>query len=210
MISVVRNPTPPASLAKQKSWREDDVLDALHYDFMGKCYLCERPHPRKTIQVDHLILRSEDDSTNYDWNNLFPACGSCNNRRHKKSRPGGYLNPCVDVIEKRLKQSLNRSREIKIDFIPINSLDQPSVNTADQLNHIHNDPLSKDAVELRDAIKDQIIHAYSEYYEYRNKLLNYPTETYIHERNLKEYLSKTAPFTALIRSLFPDLSHLFD
>jgi hypothetical protein len=53
MIGVKRNPTPPASLAKKKSYKAQDVLEQLEADFHGKCYLCERD-VGSDFQVDHL------------------------------------------------------------------------------------------------------------------------------------------------------------
>lgn len=42
MIDVERSALAPASLARGTSCTEQDVREALHRDFLGKCYLCER------------------------------------------------------------------------------------------------------------------------------------------------------------------------
>lgn len=59
MIDVKRTPAPPASLSKKKSWLGDDVLDRLHDDFLGKCYLTEVPVARGGFEVDHRHPRSQ-------------------------------------------------------------------------------------------------------------------------------------------------------
>jgi hypothetical protein len=77
VIRVTRSQPAPASLAKQKSWRTEEVVARLRADFRNKCYLCEEPKISK-VEVDHLHPPGDDRDLEFHWNNLFYCCGHCN------------------------------------------------------------------------------------------------------------------------------------
>lgn len=87
MVKFIRNRTDiqkEVSKAKEflnKSngeYNHNDVLNALNLIFYGKCYLCENAHPTM-YNIEHLIPHKNDITKKLDWNNLFLACGHCNN-----------------------------------------------------------------------------------------------------------------------------------
>ena len=60
MVKIERSPIAPASLAIEKAkgtdnYRGEDVIQQLHHDFHGKCYLCEIDE-LQSIQVEHLQI----------------------------------------------------------------------------------------------------------------------------------------------------------
>ena len=63
---------------KEEAYRSGEVFDALKNDFLRKCYLCE--DAEVTVpNVEHFEPHKRDPEKKYDWNNLFYACGHCNN-----------------------------------------------------------------------------------------------------------------------------------
>lgn len=63
---------------KEEAYRGGDVFETLKADFCCKCYLCE--DAEVTVpNVEHFEPHKGDMEKKYDWNNLFYACGHCNN-----------------------------------------------------------------------------------------------------------------------------------
>lgn len=84
---------------KYKAYRSQDVADALHLLFHGKCAYCEFKYAAGVgTDVEHFRPKAgvdEDEShPGYwwlasDWDNLLPSCPHCNRkRRHKLALPG--------------------------------------------------------------------------------------------------------------------------
>ncbi|WP_413052049.1 HNH endonuclease [Pseudomonas bubulae] len=92
MFNIIRTPTPPASLAKKTSYSEHDVWKALNEIFHGKCYICETKDPQ-SIQIEHFVSVSTNDTKKFDWNNLFFACSRCNNLK------GNHFNDLIDCSD---------------------------------------------------------------------------------------------------------------
>lgn len=108
MVKIERTPTPPASLAieaqkKAGSYTCPDVIELLHHDFHGKCYICENK-PLTGMQVEHLLPhqgRSIPERI-FDWNNLFYSCSHCNSLKNKAVYDGHILNCCIVDPEEQL------------------------------------------------------------------------------------------------------------
>lgn len=104
MVKVERTPTPPVSLAVEKkkasgSYREPDVMQQLHHDFHGKCYLCEI-NELQSIHVEHLYPHGgHDKEREFDWNNLFLSCPHCNLVKTQKKYTGVILDCCKNDPE---------------------------------------------------------------------------------------------------------------
>lgn len=98
MFKVIRNEDAPASLANRRSYREQDVLDALSRVFHKKCYICETKEPID-INVEHFEPHLGDIDKKFNWENLYFSCGRCNNI--KLARYNDLLDCCdsnVDVL----------------------------------------------------------------------------------------------------------------
>jgi|GEM_PF-1568856 len=139
MIDVERSQPAPASLAEEKSWEGDDVLEALHRDFGGKCYLCEiELRLFRFMQVDHRRPRG-DGGAKFAWENLFPICEQCNKRRPKKWPEAGLLSP-GDGVDERLNHGLEvgaGGHEVVALFEARDPTDMSACATADELLRIH-------------------------------------------------------------------------
>ena len=99
MINLEKSQPAPASLAAEKSrasgsYREPDVIERLHADFFGKCYICENA-PLTSVNVEHFVPHREDRDRKFDWDNLFLACGHCNNTKQTRSEFNSILK-CTD------------------------------------------------------------------------------------------------------------------
>jgi uncharacterized protein (TIGR02646 family) len=149
MIRVHRREVAPASLATiQKRPFKEDVLQALHEDFHGKCYLCEGL-AAESFDVEHLHPVADFAELEFDWGNLFPAHSRCNQRRKtwnvieracgKMRWPeGGMLDCTSDDIDARLKQELTTVVSgVSIEFAEVDANDRAALNTAIELNAIH-------------------------------------------------------------------------
>lgn len=70
-----------AWLAHQKglrsgSYDSEDILDQLHEDFHGKCYICE--FTATSIRIEHFRPQSLGKDQKFDWFNIFYGCEHCN------------------------------------------------------------------------------------------------------------------------------------
>jgi len=200
VIDVERSTVAPESLARRKSWADEDVLLALRRDFLGKCYLCERELPRGQIEVEHRRPRAEWEAGRFHWPNLFPACHYCNGRRPKTYPEAGL-----------------RDLNFRCHFVALRPEDAVAEATAIELSHIHSvetatTPRTRFAArELLDFMHDhfmQQVHPLEIRVLRARKRGALDAET---EAKLRTTLSRRAPLTMIIRSLVdPSLSDLFD
>ncbi len=91
--------------------------------------------------------------------------------------------------------------------------DRTAVNTANELDHIHNDPRSIKADDLRKAIMEHQRRVFHQCLRYLSGTRSDAERRELGE-HLRELLSRRAPFTALTRaelvSLGPQITALFD
>jgi hypothetical protein len=140
MINISRNQSVPPSLAAQKTYRNTDVIEALHTIFNGKCYLTERvfDYPEE-MEIDHFATQNDNGTLVYEWTNLYPIDQKANKMRLKSTPPGGYLDPCHpdDDVEKDIVYIIEFGGNAL--FKPANPVNQKAVNTATLLNRVHRD-----------------------------------------------------------------------
>lgn len=215
MINAKRRTEAPASLARG-TYAGDDVLQALHQDFQGKCYLCELQLSLRDIAVDHRRPKADPRFTALAcaWENLFPTCRICNERRPRKFPEGGLLDPATGDVEARLLQTMSPSEATGDEapfFAAAHAGDRVAENTARELDHIHNARGSIKAADLRRAISDRIDEVLTMRIEReRSGSVTGPVLRAC-EDGLREAFSRRAPFTALIRGrLGSGFEYLFD
>lgn len=104
MIRIHKHCEAPASLARNKSWSEEDVVTQLKSDQNGKCYLCERIQITD-FQVEHHKSRTHYPSLRYVWSNLFWCCSYCNGK--KSSSFDNIINPVEENVEDLICQSFD-------------------------------------------------------------------------------------------------------
>jgi hypothetical protein len=85
MIYLPKSQPAPACLAEEKlktsgSHNCGDVLQRLQTDFKNKCYICEFKET-PSINIEHLVSHNGNIDLRFDWDNLFFACGHCNNTK---------------------------------------------------------------------------------------------------------------------------------
>lgn len=227
MIDITRSAETPPSLERQSDdcLRADDVLAALHADFAGKCYLCERCYELPVYEVDHRRPKAVFPAHRYSWANLFPICEACNKRRPKAWPTGGMLSPGhFQELEARLLQRLDYGPDDALEptFAALDGADREAANTAAELSHLHdNTPTRQSASaaikgqDLRSAIHRALCVALDLAVNYQRLLRTAPhsPQCAITAQTLRRRLSRRAPYTALLRSRFADLpaiAALFD
>lgn len=213
MINTPRTPEAPRSLASGRRYNEPDVVDTLLRDFLGKCYLCETKISTREHSVDHRKPQALFLALIFTWDNLFPACRDCNERRPAFPTEG-LLDPTRDDVESRLTQSLRfdatRNAEIP-KFHANDTSDASAVATARELEHLHNGSSMK-AAALRAAIGQRIDEVLASILDFQRhgSATRGPVRAQW-EATLRHDLSRRAPFTALVRGrLGAGLEHLFD
>lgn len=118
-------------------YNQGDVLKALNLIFYGKCYLCENSHPT-TYNIEHFIPHKKDVTLKLDWNNLFLACGHCNNIKSDKYNnilDCTKVHPDKHISFEYLADIFNKN-EKSIIIKALND-DISTLNTVELLNNIY-------------------------------------------------------------------------
>jgi hypothetical protein len=207
-----RSSESPASLASGK-YGGQDVVEALLRDFLGKCYLCEVKISARELSIDHRKHKSLFPELECSWDNLFPTCRDCNDRRPKKFPPAGLLDPAGDDIESRLGQTVRSSTptgDERPHFQSTDPSDARAAATAVELDRLHNTRSIK-AVKLRAAITERINEVVQAIVDFERQGVTTGPVRKVVEEKLRELFSRRAPFTALVRGrLGAGFEHLFD
>ncbi|AUX30535.1 MULTISPECIES: HNH endonuclease [Sorangium] len=222
MIDVERPTEAPASLREGKSHTGADVLEALHCVFLGKCYLCETPVALGTFEVDHRRPRADERFAHLicAWDNLFPTCATfdCNQRRRKSYPNGGLLDPGQGVelrilqrIDGVVSVSLRKSGTVDIVFRAADPNDLAAVNTAEELDRIHNGTRSSAIHKvnaLRRAILEHVSSVNMEVYRLVSVSASPTADPAVldeQRRRVQALVSRRAPYAMLVRSVFASL-----
>lgn len=103
MIRVRKSLVGPADLTT-KGYSCDAVHRAILDDQDGKCYLCERSLTTD-FQVEHLQSQDNFPEQKDIWNNLFIACGYCNQK--KSCNFDDICNPSKYNLEQEISQRVS-------------------------------------------------------------------------------------------------------
>lgn len=141
MIKVQRSYPAPESLEieAQKpngSYSCDDVVERLKDDFHNKCYICEIDQLQDP-QIEHLLphMNGKYLQRKFDWNNLFWACGHCNNVKNQKKYHDGIIDCCKEDPEERLSFEME-NEEVKVEAI--DKEDKKAILTAELIMEVFN------------------------------------------------------------------------
>lgn len=196
MINIDRNTTPsPVSLASQKEYRSDDVLDALYTLFLKKCYLTEQQFGfRNNMQIDHFIPHQNQATLKFSWSNLYPAHQRANLLKSNANPDGGYLDPCHpnDDVEVDIVYSVEVGGAVLV--YPRDLSHVKAVNTAVLLNKVHQ--------ELDEPIRVKhhaVVHAVDKW-RTAQQLPDRQKQAEA-ELELRLLLSRKGSFTMLMRSI---------
>ncbi|MDM8295932.1 hypothetical protein QUW58_12075 [Enterocloster aldenensis] len=126
MVKIERSYPAPESLLKEAakingSYAQPDVVERLKRDFHNKCYICEMKELQDP-QIEHLLPHKNGryKEREFDWDNLFWACGHCNGVKNQSKYDDGILDCCKRNPEEAIIFDL---REDNVSVIPKNQED---------------------------------------------------------------------------------------
>lgn len=208
MVKVDRTPTPPPSLAVEKSKASgsyccDDVVQQLTIDFNNKCYICEfKP---SDVEVEHLRPHHGgiERELKYDWNNLFLSCRHCNNLKNNIKYDGNIIDCTTDDPETHISFKLTENdvniKELDNDF--------KSLRTAELIYEVFNKKntgirIYASSYRLQKLREEMII-----LYKLLNKYINDKKSTSLNKR-IEATLDRSSTFAAFKRGYIR--SHIND
>ncbi|MDQ0884909.1 HNH endonuclease [Peribacillus sp. V2I11] len=208
-------PAPPSlevekNKASSTNYRLQDVITRIKTDFKNKCYLCEYKEPT-TINVEHFIPHRNNRDLMFKWDNLFYACGHCNNL--KSDRFDNILN-CIDYSE-----NIEERIYLKMDPYPFKEVevkglddDEKTINTAELLKLIYNGSTPIKTVEAENIRKNLL----KEILEFQRLLVKYSAleedddELEDIKRTINRHLKDYSAFTAFKRWIIREIPYLRD
>ncbi len=141
MVKVERTFPAPESLAieaqkRSGSYSKEDVINQLLSDFHNKCYICGLSNLQDG-EVEHLLphFNGKFPDRKYGWENLFWACGHCNNVKNKPAYYSGVIDCCKVDPELRIDFILENERVI---VKAKNPEDMDAVTTAHLVEEVFN------------------------------------------------------------------------
>lgn len=79
-------------------YRHKEILRQLNSCSYNKCFYCESKITGSPAEVDHYIEVAIHPGLAYEWENLYLACNSCNDKLNHNTIPvNDALNPCSDT-----------------------------------------------------------------------------------------------------------------
>lgn len=219
MIYSKKTEVPPASLATEKlkasgKYNSQDVLDLLKSDFNNKCYLCESSNIT-SLNVEHFISHQGNVDLKFDWQNLFYACGHCNNTKLALPKYDNILN-CTDInagVDTKIKYDMPPFPKAEVKLTPLVS-EVKVCNTVDLLMDIYNGTTPTKKIEASN-IKDNIL---KEIVAFQRRLLEYfdsrntEEEAEEIEKDIAKMLRPSSPFTAFKKWIvwsIPEINKIF-
>ena len=220
MINFIKGtPSPEVleKLAEEKSksngtYNIPEVVDALKEEFHDKCYICEQKNI-KSINIEHFKPhKGSNKELMFDWNNLYYACGHCNNLKLAKYEdildPG---NPEEDVEESIHygMPILHKRAQVEITACIDN---EKTHNTVELLNYVYNGKTAiKDieAVNIKNDLVKELVQFTSWLREYDDDELEEDEKDCL-KRNIRKGLNAKSAFTAFKRQIVKDTNYLYE
>lgn len=201
MFPVVKSVLAPTSLAKKKSYREKDVIDALVRDFHNKCYICEIKEPI-FFNVEHFRPHEGDEIKKYDWNNLFFACSRCNNiKGNKYNDILNCTNPQLDVLGE-IRHVFPTTAYSEHVEICATSSNPATLSTAELISKVFNESDTGNKDIARRSLKKKLMNQYRKFLELTLLYDNddsLPEEKEMAVRKIKNMLKTEYEFSAFLR-----------
>ncbi len=217
MINITKSQPAPDCLVIEKQkvngdYKCGEVLIRLKDDFYNKCYLCEEKG-QTTLNVEHFVPHKGDKELMFDWNNLFWACGHCNNIKLTQENILDCTNNAIQIVDiLQFKASPFPKEKVEIRAISEHIYAQ---NTADLLNKIYNGTTNLKKIESEN-MRDKLA---KELKKFNDLLHEYFFEDGLDEQdknaiknNIRRMLQPSTSFTAfkiwIIKSI-PELKNEF-
>jgi hypothetical protein len=209
MVRLTKRPLPPnVTIESEQDYRKGEVLRILAEDCHDKCYICEdKP---TTINVEHIVPHRSDPTLKFDWNNLFIACGHCNNI--KLAKYDEILDPTKCDPEEQIALSVEITNDL-IEQVQVTVLreDRCTLQTAELLGFVYNggstDIKERECSNLRNS---HLMPNLRLFYQY---IKNYREEPDLgYGEKITQEIDRSSAFAAFKRKIVrddPDLSKKF-
>jgi len=206
MIYFKKSQPAPNCLNKNIDYRCGDVLERLSKDFKDKCYICEEKQPT-TINIEHFIPHKENIQLKFNWDNLFFACGHCNN-----IKLDNYINilNCTkkeDEVETKIKYLIKSFPKIEV-LIEVIKNDEKTINTAELLENIYDGKTENKRLQSKYK-RNKLIKEINEFTDLTSKFEKNRSEEYL-KNLIIEHLDSASAFTAFKRWIIRDNSRLYE
>ncbi len=178
------------------------VLEQLQKDSKNKCYICESKEPT-TIHIEHFKPHKEKDiNLKFDWNNLFFACGHCNNT--KLAQFDDILN-CTDLnddVEHALKYEVRLFPHEPVNIEALNNIPRTE-KTKELLLAVFNGTATKNKILASGNLCKALIKEIRNFQDY---LFEYDDACDEDDKNhalrkIKSHLNSASAFTAFKRQI---------
>jgi len=208
MVYFEKSQPAPECLEKEKhkhngNYRCEGVVEMLGKDFKSKCYICEEKST--SFNVEHLVSYQGDINLKFSWNNLFLACGHCNNI--KLNKYDSIINCTIkeENIEGRIKLLMNPFPKETVKVIALDENNSTKL-TVELLNKVYNhgvtDLKNLDSANIRNKILDEIQDFQRNLTDYYKTINEDDKKHYLVK--IKNHLSKNSSFTAFKRWIIKD------
>lgn len=201
MIYLNRASEAPKSLAVEKeksngSYSCEDVLEMLMLNFKHKCYICETKDAT-TLNIEHFKPHKGDKHLKFDWDNLFLACGHCNNIKLAKYENLLNCTKKEDRIDERIKYIYRPYFDIEIESL---DNDPKTLETVELLLNVYNGTTNLKKIEA-DHIRKNIIKEMNNLFDLIAEIWDTSDESIIEflKIKIKNNLSRGASYTAIKR-----------
>ena len=212
MVYFKKSKTIPSSLIIEKNkktgtYRTEEVIKQIDSDFYSKCYICEQKKPT-TINVEHFIPHKDNIDLKFDWNNLFYACGHCNNIKLAKKEFDNILNCIIlsDKVDEAIAYKFSPFPKEKpcFDVLIVSEKAENAKELLEKVfNGIHTELKTLESANLRDLLLKSIKEFQELLIDYYN---NEDKEYFLIK--VKEHLSNRSAFTAFKRYIIRNNNEL--
>jgi len=188
----------------------DCVLERLQKDFKNKCYLCESKI-YSSVNIEHFKPHHNGKYKilKFDWNNLFLACGHCNNIKSVKFDNILNCTDLNDTIEEKINYYF-QGAPTELVKITVNSNDDKTLQTQELLLAIYNGTTQQKKLEsenIRDTLAEEIANFLKYLRRHRKEYDTKEKKRYC--RKIEKHLKNTSAFTAFKRQIIKDNPQLF-
>jgi len=209
MVRLRKSQLPPGVTIKSADdYRKGNVLRILAADCHNKCYICE-DNPT-TINVEHIVPHCSNPSLKFEWNNLFIACGHCNNI--KLARYDDILDPTKCDPEEHIELSIEITDGIT-EQVVVKSLasDLTTMMTADLLGLVYNGGSTDiKEIECSNLRNSHLMPNIRLFYQYIRNYRDEPDLGY--DKFIRNEIDRSSMFAAFKRKIVrddPELSKTF-
>jgi len=209
MVRLTKSALPAnLTIESEGDYRKSEIFDILAEDCHRKCYICEdKP---TTINVEHIVPHRNDPALKFCWDNLFIACGHCNNI--KLAKFDDILNPTKCDPEEHIELSVEIMDNL-IEKVHIKSLleDSSTAQTAELLELVYNDGLTANKkIECSNLRNEHLMPNIRRFFQYLNGHREEPELGY--EKIIIKEIARSSAFAAFKRGMVrndPELSIMF-